>query len=176
MRNLLNKISNLLHLAQSVIANIYYAFPQRKLKLIGVTGTDGKTTTTQMIYHILKENGFKVGYISTISARIGDKEIDTGFHVTTPDPWSVPKYLKMMADQGIEYVVLESTSHGLVQNRLWGIEFNSATITNIKSDHLDYHKTWENYAKAKALLIDKVKDGGAVVLNEDDKESAKFFK
>jgi len=176
MRNLLNKILNFLHLLQSVCANIYYAFPQRKLKLIGVTGTDGKTTTTQMIYHILKENGFKVGYISTISAKIGEREIDTGFHVTTPDPWSVPKYLKMMSDQGIEYVVLESTSHGLVQNRLWGIEFNSATITNIKSDHLDYHKTWENYAKAKALLIDKVKDGGAVVLNEDDKESAKFLK
>lgn len=176
MKNLLNKLASILHLMQSFGANVYYAFPQRKLKLIGVTGTDGKTTTTQMIYHILKDNGFKVGYISTISARIGEKEIDTGFHVTTPDPWSVPKYLKMMADQGIEYVVLEATSHGLVQNRLWGLEFNSATITNIKSDHLDYHKTWENYAKAKALLLDKVKEEGVVVLNDDDKESAKFLK
>jgi len=175
--SVLNKrIKNYWHLLQSILANIVYAFPQKKLKLIGVTGTDGKTTTTLMIYHILKANGFNVAYLSTISAKIGDKELDTGFHVTTPDPWMVPRYLKMMVDAKSEYVVIESTSQGLAQNRLWGLQFEAAAITNIKSDHLDYHGTWENYALAKASLIEQVKKGGTVALNNDDEKSAEFLK
>lgn len=169
-------IKNFIHLLQSIVANMYYGFPQRKLKLIGVTGTDGKTTTTQMIYHILKYNGFKTAYLSTISAKIGEKELDTGFHVTTPDPWMVPKYLKMMVKEGAEYVVIEATSSGLAQNRLWGITFVAGAITNIRSDHLDYHGTWENYAKAKAKLLDMIKDGGIAALNNDDTSSLSFLK
>lgn len=161
-------VSNNLHTLQAVKANFQQEFPYRKLKIIGVTGTNGKTTTTQMIYHILKENGFKVGYLSTISAKIGDKELDTGLHVTTPDPWDVPKYLRMMVDAGMEYVVIEATSQGLEQNRLWGIKFEAATITNIQSDHLDYHLTWENYAQAKFMLIHKLVSGGLAVFNHDD--------
>ncbi|HOY46342.1 MAG TPA: UDP-N-acetylmuramyl-tripeptide synthetase [Candidatus Dojkabacteria bacterium] len=176
MSALIKKIKNYWHLFQSILANIVYAFPQKKLKLIGVTGTDGKTTTTLMIYHILKANGFNVAYLSTISAKIGDKELDTGFHVTTPDPWMVPRYLKMMVDAKSEYVVIESTSQGLAQNRLWGLQFEAAAITNIKSDHLDYHGTWENYALAKASLIEQVKKGGTVALNKDDTKSAEFLK
>ncbi len=148
-RNLKNK----LHAWQSYQANVKHNFPFRKLKIIGVTGTDGKTTTTQMIYHILKSNGLKVAYLSTISAKIGDQTIDTGLHVTTPDPWDVPKYLKMMVDEGVEYVVMEATSQGLEQNRLWGIQFEAIAIINIKSDHLDYHENWENYALAKYKII-----------------------
>lgn len=174
MQNLMNAaykfktlLKNNIHALQSLKANVEQGFPYKKLKLIGVTGTNGKTTTTQMIYHILQGNGFKTGYMSTISAKIGDKELDTGFHVTTPDPWLVPKYLKMMVDAGVEYVVVESTSQGLEQNRLWGVEFEAVTITNIQSDHLDYHKTWENYAKAKFSIINKLKKGGLAVINKD---------
>lgn len=161
-------LKNKIHALQSIKANIEHGFPYRKLNIIGVTGTNGKTTTTQMIYHILKENGLKTGYMSTISAKIGDQELDTGFHVTTPDPWLVPKYLKMMVAAGIEFVVVESTSQGLEQNRLWGVEYEAVTITNIQSDHLDYHKTWENYAQAKFRIVKKLKTGGLAVFNKDD--------
>ena len=130
-----HELKNKYHALQSYQANLKYNFPFKKLKINGVTGTDGKTTTTQMIYHIMKANGFKVAYLSTISAQIGDTKIDTGLHVTTPDPWDVPKYLQMMVDAGIEYVVMEATSQGLEQNRLWGIQFEAVAITNIKSDH-----------------------------------------
>jgi UDP-N-acetylmuramoyl-L-alanyl-D-glutamate--2,6-diaminopimelate ligase len=175
MSGLSKILKNKFHMLQALSANLYYAFPQRKLKLLGVTGTDGKTTTTQMIYHIMKENGFNVAYLSTISAKIGDKELDTGFHVTTPDPWMVPRYLKMMVDAKAEYVIIEATSQGLAQNRLWGLTFEAAAITNIRSDHLDYHGTWKEYAMAKAKLLEQVKEGGVAVLNKDDAKSADFF-
>jgi UDP-N-acetylmuramoyl-L-alanyl-D-glutamate--2,6-diaminopimelate ligase len=175
MKDIIKTLKNKWHLFQSLTANIFYAFPQRKLKLIGVTGTDGKTTTAHMIYHILKSNGLNVSLLSTISARIGDKEVDTGFHVTTPDPWMVPKYLKMMVDNGAEYVVLEATSQGLYQNRLWGLTFEAGIITNIRSDHLDYHKSWEEYASAKIKLIELIREGGVIVLNEDDVKSFEFI-
>lgn len=173
--NPIQKIKNIVHLFQSIKANIKYKFPSRKLKIIGVTGSDGKTTTTSMIYHILKSNGLKVAYMSTISAMIGDEELDTGLHVTTPEPWDVPRYIRKMVDKGTEYLVLESTSNGLHQNRLWGIKFDSATITNIRMDHLDYHGTWKNYAKAKFLLLKALKVKGLAVLNADDIKSAKWL-
>src|SRR6185369_9500808 len=147
----IQKIANIYHMFQSIKANYKYGFPFKELKIIGITGTDGKTTTTSMIYHIFKQNKLKAAYISTIKGEIGSEKIDTGLHVTTPEPWDVPKYLRMMVNKGIKYAILESTSQGLQQNRLWGIKFDAATITNIKSDHLDYHKTWENYARAKFM-------------------------
>ncbi len=168
-------LKNTIHLFQATISNIYYGFPSRKLKILSVTGTDGKTTTTLMLYEVLKKSGIKVGYLSTIGAKIGDKDLDTGLHVTTPDPWTVPKYLKMMKDQGIEYVVLEATSNGLQQNRLWGIKFSGGIITNIKSDHLDYHKTWENYAEAKFKMVEQLKPNSTLVLNQDDREAYKWL-
>lgn len=168
-------LKNIIHLFQATISNIYYGFPSRKLKILSVTGTDGKTTTTLMLYEVLKKSGIKVGYLSTIGAKIGDKDLDTGLHVTTPDPWMVPKYLKMMKDQGIEYVVLEATSNGLQQNRLWGIKFSGGIITNIKSDHLDYHKTWENYAEAKFKMVEQLKPNSTLVLNQDDREAYKWL-
>jgi UDP-N-acetylmuramoyl-L-alanyl-D-glutamate--2,6-diaminopimelate ligase len=168
-------LKNTIHLFQATISNIYYGFPSRKLKILSVTGTDGKTTTTLMLYEVLKKSGIKVGYLSTIGAKIGDKDLDTGLHVTTPDPWMVPKYLKMMKDQGIEYVVLEATSNGLQQNRLWGIKFSGGIITNIKSDHLDYHKTWENYAEAKFKMVEQLKPNSTLVLNQDDREAYKWL-
>ncbi|MCA9379680.1 UDP-N-acetylmuramoyl-L-alanyl-D-glutamate--2,6-diaminopimelate ligase [Candidatus Dojkabacteria bacterium] len=172
----IQKAKNLLHLGQAIYANYKYDFPSKKLKILGVTGTDGKTTSTLMLYHILKEENLKVGYISTIGAKIGDQDLDTGLHVTTPDPWMVPKYLDQMVKEGVEYVVLESTSNGFQQNRLWGIEFDGGIITNIKSDHLDYHGTWENYAKAKFQLVKQIKNKGLIVLNKEDKNSFEWIK
>lgn len=160
-------LKNLYHLLQSLIANIKAGFPAKGLIIIGVTGTDGKTTSTSMIYHVLKENGFKVAMVSTLHAKIGDQLIDTGLHVTTPEPWQLPKIFKEMKKQGVEYVVLESTSQGLAQNRLFGVKFDTSLITNIGHDHLDYHRTWERYAEAKFKLIQKTKQEGIFVVNKD---------
>lgn len=148
--------------------------PASKMKVIGVTGTKGKTVTSLMIYHILKQSGLKAGCITTLSAKIEDEDLDTGFHVTSPEPWDLPKYLKMMKRKGIEYVVLETTSNGLQQGRFAGIKFDTAVITNIDSDHLDYHVTWENYAEAKFSLINHLKEGGLAVVNADH-ESGKWI-
>ncbi len=169
------KLKNAHHLRQYRAAAKKYGYPDRELKLIGVTGTDGKTTTSEMIYHIFRRAGLKTGYISTVGAMIGDKVLETGLHITSPDPWDVPRYLRMMADAGLEYVVLETTSMGLEQNRFGDIAFDAAVITNIKSDHLDYHGTWENYAKAKFQLIEKLKDESVAVLNADDENAAKWL-
>jgi UDP-N-acetylmuramoyl-L-alanyl-D-glutamate--2,6-diaminopimelate ligase len=161
------KLKNLFHLIQSLIANIRYGFPARRLKIIGVTGTDGKTTTVSMIYHILKENGFKVAMISTLFAEYEGTTIDTGEHVTTPEPWDLPRILGKLHQSGAEYIVLESTSSGLDQNRLFGINYIHSIITNIGEDHLDYHKTWENYAKAKYKIVRKTKKSGYCFFNFD---------
>lgn len=160
------KIKNIYHLFQSIIFALLYGFPARKLKIIGVTGTDGKTTTVSMIYQILKKAEKKVSMISSVQAVIGEKEYDTGFHITTPDPWEVQRYFAKIAKTGSEYVVLEVTSHGLDQNRVFGIEFLVGLITNITHEHLDYHKNWQNYALAKAKLLKNVKFS---ILNADDK-------
>ena len=162
-------IRNVYHKYQAFFANAKYGFPSSDLNIIGITGTDGKTTTANMIYHILKEGGYKVGLISTVSAKIGKKEIDTGFHVTTPDPWDIPKYLKMMRDKGIKWVILEVTSHALDQNRVAYINFDKAVFTNITNEHLDYHKTWKRLALTKAKLISLLKEGGEVIYKNDEK-------
>ncbi len=171
----IQKFKNFIHKLQAQLASWRYKYPQKKLIIIGVTGTDGKTTVTSMIYHILKKSGLSVGYISTVNAKIGEKELDTGLHVTTPDPWDVPKYLKLMVDNNVKFVVLESTSNGLQQNRLQGINYDSVVITNIKEDHLDYHGTWENYAAAKFKILEMTKDKGLAVLNLDDTKSAEWI-
>lgn len=146
-----------------------------KVKFIGVTGTSGKTTTSSMVYHVLKNNGFKVGLISTVGAVAGDANIQTGFHVTTPDPSDLVKFIKQMIDQNIEYIVLETSSHALDQDRIGGIKFNIAIYTNITSDHLDWHKNWESYAKSKAKMIDRLYPNGVAIFNQDDAKSFEFL-
>lgn len=153
------------HLPLAIVANIKYGFPGKKLRVIGVTGTDGKTTTVNMIYEILKGAGFKVSMISTINAVIGGKSYDTGFHVTSPPSFDIQRYLRKSLEAGDEFMVLEVTSHALEQFRVWGVDFEIGVITNITHEHLDYHKTFENYLKAKAKLIKNVK---TAVLNYDD--------
>jgi len=159
------------HLPLAVLAATFYRFPGKKLKVIGVTGTDGKTTTASLIYHILNLGGKRAAIISTVCAKIGDQEIDTGFHVTTPHPWLLQRLLRQMIKQKIEYVVLEVTSHGLDQYRLLGIPFEIGVLTNITHEHLDYHKTYENYVAAKARLLKSAK---IAIVNKDD-ESYKFL-
>lgn len=169
LKNLVpQSIRNGIHLLQALLANIVYGFPASSLKIIAVTGTDGKTTTSAMIYRILREAGLEVGLISSVSAKFGGKEMDTGFHVTTPDPWDVPKYLRMMVNSGVKCVVLEVTSQALDQNRLGRIAIEKAVFTNITHDHLDYHKTWKAYARAKTRLIDFLNDGGEVIYKTDE--------
>lgn len=172
---IIQKLKNIYHQIQCLQANVKFDFPARDLIIIGVTGTDGKTTTVNMIYHILKTNNFKVAMISTISAIIADDEIDTGLHVTTPEPWDLPRLLSLAYKQGIEYIVLESTSSGLDQNRLCCVKYDAAIITNIGWDHIDYHKTWKNYAKAKFKIVQKTKKEGLIVLNKDNQQSAKWL-
>lgn len=153
------------------MAVFYYGYPAKDLEVIGVTGTDGKTTTSTIIYHILKSSGRKVALITTVVAYIGNKEIDTGFHTTSPDPWTLQKMIKDIKDQGIEFLVLESTSHGLDQHRLLGCNFKVGVITNITHEHLDYHKNEANYLKAKSKLLKKSK---YAVLNSLDSSFEKL--
>lgn len=145
------------HLPKAILANIVYGFPSKKLTVIGVTGTDGKTTTVNMIYQILRAAGKKVSMVSTINAVVGGKTKDIGFHVTSPTPFSIQKLTRQSVNNGDEYFVLEVTSHAIDQYRFWGINFAVGVITNVTHEHLDYHKTFENYLKTKLKLIQKAK-------------------
>ena len=165
------------------IAAAFYGNPGRKLTMIGVTGTDGKTTTTNLIFQILRAAGLKTGMVSTVNAVIGEKMLDTGFHVTTPEPIDVQCYLAMLVESGLTHAVLETTSHGWAQHRVDGCEFDVAVVTNITHEHLDEHGSLENYRKAKARLFESLgetrkKPQGnprTAVLNFDD-SSYEFLK
>lgn len=158
-------IKNIYHLAQAVLANIIFFFPSRSLTVIGVTGTDGKTTTVSFIAHILKEAGHKTSYITSIGAVVGDKNFDTGFHRTTPTSFFLQRMLRRAASKNSKYFVLEVTSHAIDQSRIWGIPFAAAVLTNITNEHLDYHKTYDKYLKTKEKLLKKAK---IAVVNKDD--------
>ncbi|MFN3741986.1 MAG: UDP-N-acetylmuramoyl-L-alanyl-D-glutamate--2,6-diaminopimelate ligase [Anaerolineales bacterium] len=135
------------------LAAAFYGYPARRLTVIGVTGTDGKTTTSNLIYQILLAAGLRAGLISTVNAVIGDQVLDTGFHVTTPDAPDVQRYLRMMVDAGLTHVVLETTSHAWAQYRVDACEFDIGVVTNITHEHLDYHGSYEAYRAAKARLF-----------------------
>jgi len=160
------------HLAAS-----FYDHPARKLTVIGVTGTDGKTTTSNLIYQILLAAGIKTGLITTVNAIIGDETLDTGFHVTTPEATEIQDYLARMVAAGLTHVVLETTSHGLAQHRVDGCEYDIAVVTNITHEHLDFHGTYEGYLTAKGRLFQMLaetveKPQGnprLAVLNADDR-------
>jgi UDP-N-acetylmuramoyl-L-alanyl-D-glutamate--2,6-diaminopimelate ligase len=154
----------------------FYGFPARRMTVIGVTGTDGKTTTSSMIYQILLKADLWAGMISTVNAYIGNDVLDTGFHVTTPEAPEIQRYLARMQAAGLTHVVLESTSHGLVQDRVASCEFDLAVITNVTHEHLDFHGTYENYVAAKGRLFQSLaetreKTHGNLrrsILNRDD--------
>ncbi len=159
--------------ALALLSSAWYGNPSEKLKIIGVTGTDGKTTTASILYWILKKSGLKVGMVTSVSAKLGDHEVDTGFHVTNPEPIILHKFLAEMVKRKIEYAVLEVTSHGLSQYRVWGIPFEIGVLTNITPEHLDYHKTMEEYVKAKSGLFKVVTKA---VLNRFDSSFGKIRK
>lgn len=161
------------HLPEAISANVRYRFPSKGMVVVGVTGTDGKTTTVNMIYKILKDAGKKVSMISTINAVIGEKEYDTGLHVTSPRPSMMQKYLYQAKLMGSQYMILEVTSHALNQFRVWGVKFDIGVITNVTHEHLDYHKTLECYLQTKARLIKRI---SVAILNRDDKHFEKLKK
>jgi UDP-N-acetylmuramoyl-L-alanyl-D-glutamate--2,6-diaminopimelate ligase len=152
----------------------WHGFPARQLVMIGVTGTDGKTTTSNLIHSILTAAGIKAGLISTVNAVIGDRVLDTGLHTTTPDANDVQRYLAEMVEAGMTHCVLEATSHGLAQHRVTSCDFDLAVVTNITHEHLDVHGSLEAYRAAKGMLftsLTKSLDKGlrkAAILNNDD--------
>jgi UDP-N-acetylmuramoyl-L-alanyl-D-glutamate--2,6-diaminopimelate ligase len=171
-------IKNAYHLFQAILANISYGFPSRKLKVIGVTGTNGKTTTVQMIAKVLEEDGHKVAIASTINFKIGEKEWVNDTKFTTFSSFHLQEFLKKAAEAGCEYSIVEVTSHALDQNRVWGINFLVAVVTNVTREHLDYHKTIEEYQKAKEKLFEIVagKENGVAVVNLDMENVSEFLK
>lgn len=153
------------HLFQAILALLFYQFPSRGMTIIGVTGTDGKTTTANLIYHSLIQAGEKAALISSVGAVINGKQSDIGFHVTTPGRFAVQSYLRKARKAGVKYVVLESTSHALDQHRVYGIPFAVGVLTNVTREHLDYHKTYKRYVHAKAKLL---KNSKVAIINKDD--------
>ncbi len=152
------------HLPKAYLAARLYGNPGRDLEVICVTGTDGKTTTSTLIYHILKSAKKKVALVSTVDAKIGRKNLKTGFHVTSPNPFALQALLRRMRSQKIRYVVLEVTSHGLDQFRIYPLKPKIAVLTNITHEHLDYHRTFEEYRDAKLKLF---KNAEHAVINKD---------
>jgi len=165
------------------IAGSFYDWPARKLTVIGITGTDGKTTTTNILYQILRAANLKAGMISTVNAVIGDEVLDTGFHVTTPDAHDVQRYLAKMVEAGLTHVVLETTSHGWSQHRVDACEFDIGIVTNITHEHMNEHGSYENYRAAKARLFSSLEitlpkpqsNPRLAVINRDDTKSFDFL-
>lgn len=163
---MIRKVKNVTHMLIAIGSQAIFGFPAKKLHIIGVTGTDGKTTTSSMIYHILKSANRRVSLLSTLGAFMADgKVLETGFHTTTPSAFYLQKYLRHMHITKSDYVVLEVTSHALDQNRIFGIPFEIGVFTNISHEHLDYHETMEKYLLSKVKLLLKSK---TCVVNADD--------
>lgn len=167
--------------ALGYLSSAYYGYPSRSLVVIGITGTDGKTTTSTIAYHILKAAGVKVGMINTVKAVIGDQEYETGLHVTTPPAHEVHAYLRQMVEAGLTHCILETTSHGLDQGRVNGVEIDVAVLTNLTHEHLDWHGSFEAYRDAKAklfrLMTRRTRKGDQptiAVINADDPEGPAF--
>lgn len=160
--------------AMELVTPFFFDYPGKKLRMIGVTGTNGKTTTTNIIRLILRQAGYKVGLIGTINIMIDDQVTES--HNTTPDVVDLQKALYAMVCAGCQYCVMEVSSHALALKRVAGIEYDCAVLTNITQDHLDYHKTMENYRDAKSLLFEHLTDGSKenknAVFNMDDASSA----
>ncbi len=141
------------HLGEAVLLNTVNGFPARGLKVIGVTGTNGKTTTSFLIHRMLHEAGYKVGLMSTVAYGVGDDIRPQMHHMTNVSVPEMMKRLKWMKAQGVEWLVLETTSHALAQHRVWGVPYSIAVMTNVTHEHLAYHRTFERYVAAKAMLF-----------------------
>ena len=166
------------HLAEAVLMNIRYGFPGRKLRVIGVTGTNGKTTTSFMIHRLLHEAGVKVALQTTVANGIGDDIKSQAVHITTAQSGILQRKLREYANAGVEWVVVETSSHSLAQHRVWGVPYEIAVMTNITHEHLDYHGTFENYVEAKRRLFKIANKHGLRfgVVNKQDPSADKFVK
>jgi UDP-N-acetylmuramoyl-L-alanyl-D-glutamate--2,6-diaminopimelate ligase len=159
--------------ALAEISSAFYKEPSSKLKMIGITGTNGKTTTTYIIKNILSAAGNKTGLIGTISNYIGDKEVKSS--LTTPEANDLQKLLFDMVNEGCSHAVMEVSSHSLTLNRAFKTNFEAAIFTNITIDHLDFHETFENYLNAKKMMFDSLNDSSFAVYNIDDKNSFRII-
>lgn len=149
------------------VATLFYGDPSKKLKLVGVTGTNGKTTIATLLYEMFREFGYKVGLLSTVCNYIDDKAIPADH--TTPDPIELNRLLGDMVAEGCEYAFMECSSHAIHQRRISGLAFTGAIFTNLTRDHLDYHKTFENYRNAKKMFFDDLSKNAFAITNADDK-------
>lgn len=156
--------------ALAIMAANYYDSPSENLKLVGVTGTNGKTTVATLLYHLFSKAGFKVGLLSTVNIMVGEKTYAASH--TTPDSLTINSYLKMMNDEGVEYCFMEVSSHGIAQDRTAGLKFAGGIFTNLSHDHLDYHKTFAEYRDVKKLFFDQLPASAFALVNGDDKNGA----
>lgn len=168
----------LYHKLRALLANIRYGFPARKLEVIGVTGTNGKTTTTTLLAKMFTVSGRNVALASTIQFQIGEKMWRNETHKTTLDAFALQKFLREAVNAGVDLVILEVSSHALVQGRTLGIRFNTAVFTNLMPEHLDYHKTMDGYCSAKEILFEKLggKPGTVSVVNGLDERAERFLR
>lgn len=176
-----NPLRLLYHKIMAIVAAIYYRFPSRYLHVIGVTGTKGKTTTTNLAAAVLMEAGYKVGMSSTVNFRVGERTWANGTKITTLGPFFLQKLLREMVDEHCTHAVLEVSSHAILQNRVWGINFDTAIFTNITEEHVDYHGGFDNYLRTKGLLFHGLNRSGrkpriqkVSILNKDDPNFSYF--
>lgn len=188
MKNFLRKIlpnSWILasHKLRAVLACLLYRFPARKLKVIGVTGTNGKTTTCHFIASILEEAGFKVGMLTTIDFKIGSKTWENVTKMTTISPFLLQRFLRKMVKEKCDYAIIETTSHAITQFRIWGIPYDILVLTNVTHEHLDYHKTFLEYKQTKGRLFKELENSlrkentlKVSIVNRDDPNFSYFSK
>lgn len=177
-RSLFSTVETYGHLAEAVVFNVINGFPARGLNVIGVTGTNGKTSTCFMIHRMLHEAGYKVGLMSTVGYGVGGEIKPQIQHMTNVSVPELMQRLKWMRSQGVEWLVLETTSHALAQYRVWGVPFSVAVMTNVTHEHLDYHKTFERYVAAKRRLF-KLANANKMglrvgVINAEDPSAERF--
>lgn len=176
--SLFRRIEPLGHMIEAIVMNIRYGFPGRKLRVIGVTGTNGKTTTSFMIHRMLHEAGIKTALLTTVAHGIGDELEHSKVHMTTAQAGILQRRLRDYVNAGVEWVVVETSSHSLAQHRIWGIPYEVGVLTNITVDHLDYHGTFERYVEAKRQLFKITNRHGLRfgAVNADDPSAQKFIK
>lgn len=153
--------------ALAFIASNYYQVPSGNLKLVGVTGTNGKTTIASLLYQLFKKAGYKVGLLSTVKIMVDEKEFPATH--TTPDSLTINSYLSQMSDEGVEFCFMEVSSHGIHQYRTEGLNFTGGIFTNLTHDHLDYHNTFAEYRDVKKSFFDKLPKTAFSLVNSDDK-------
>lgn len=180
-RSIFTRFQPAYHWLLALSGNIVYGFPGRKLIVIGITGTNGKSTTAELTNEVLKANGLTTGMISTVAIEIAGTRVENNTSRTTLGRWQTPKLLRQMIAAGVSHVVIEVASEGLIMHRVWGIPFDIAVFTNLSPEHLNTHKTMENYRNAKGLLfagLAKSKSkvvARAIVANADDPEFKYFM-